>query len=295
LSVIPQSVFRDDADPDPNKRYKAYGFMSLNLRRRGTSYLFSPDAQHWTAHAELPVIDPLVRGTPPVASGPSGQVHDTICFRYEGYYLALYQDQNHPGNMPIELAVSRDAESFRHIKPGSQVIAVGDADEWDAQTILPTTPIVLDEEIRLYYGGGTERKPPLNGKPKWVCLPGLSTLRRDGFTSLQLTKNAQSGSLTTIPFSLPKQTSRLRVNVKCPGKSTLRVELLDAKSGNPLPGYSLAEHNPISGDQLDIPVSWKKNAILPGTNELVQLRIKLETGEASPKLFSFWFQATKST
>ncbi len=294
LSLIPQSVFRDDADPDPNKRYKAYGFMSLNLRRRGASYLFSPDAQHWTAHAELPVIDPLVRGTPPVASGPTGQVHDTVCFLYEGYYLALYQDQNHPGNMSIELAVSRDAENFRHIKPGSKVLDVGEPDAWDAQTILPTTPVILDKEIRLYYGGGTERKPPLNGKPKWVCLPGLATLRRDGFTSFQLHGDAKSGSLTTIPFSLPKKISRLHLNVKCPGKSTLRVELLDAKSGEPLPGYSLGEHNPITGDQLDIPVTWKKVVTLPGTNQLVQLRIELEAGDTSPKLYSFRFQSTES-
>ncbi len=295
LSAIPQSIFRDDADPDPNKRYKAYGFSSLNLRRRGACYLFSPDALHWTAH-ELPVIDPLVRGTPPVASGPSGQVHDTVCFPYEGYYLALYQDQNHPGNMPVELAVSRDAETFRHIKPGSKVIAVGDVDDWDAQTILPTTPIILDREIRLYYGGGTERKPPLNGKPKWVALPGLATLRRDGFTSLQLAGNVQSGSLTTIPFSLPNQVTALHANIKCPGKSTLRAELLDAKSGKPLPGYSLTECKPVTGDRFDSVITWQSRSTLPGGSTRqkkeqgrVRLRFELSNKGGSPKLHAFWF------
>ena len=297
MSAIPQSVFRDDADPDPNKRYKAYGFLSLTLRRRGACYLFSPDAQHWTAHAELPVIDPLVRGTPPVASGPTGQVHDTVCFPYEGYYLALYQDQNHPGNMPIELAVSRDAETFRHIKPGSQVIAVGGVDDWDAQTILPTTPIILDQEIRLYYGGGTERKPPLNGKAKWVSLPGLATLRRDGFTSLQLAGEAKSGSLMTIPFSLPGKAARLHVNVKCSGKSTLRAELIDAKSGKPLPGYSLAECKEITGDQFDSTITWQSHATLPKSSKQqkdsggVRLRFQLRSDGGSPKLYAFWFDS----
>ena len=125
LSLIPQSIFRDEREPDPQKRFKAYGFSSLDLRRRGTSYIWSPDCLHWTAHPELPVIDPAIRGTPPAAGGPTGQVHDTVCFPYEGYYIALYQDQHDPLNMPVELAVSRDSESFRLVQPGQKVIPVG--------------------------------------------------------------------------------------------------------------------------------------------------------------------------
>ncbi|MAG94412.1 MAG: hypothetical protein CMJ48_11775 [Planctomycetaceae bacterium] len=290
LSAIPNSVFRDDDEPDPNRRYKAYGFMSLNLRRRGTSYLFSPDAQHWTAHPEMPLIDPAVRGTPPAAGGPTGQVHDTVCFPYEGYYLALYQDQHEPSNMPIELAVSRDADTFHHVKPGSKVIPVGDPDDWDAQTVLPSTPVILDREIRLYYGGGTERKPPLDGRPKWVALPGLATLRRDGFTSIGLVSDKQSGSLVTIPFRLPQPRARLHVNVDCPGKSRLRAELLDAKTGEPLLGYSLAECKVITGDQFDATITWTVNATLPRTTNLVRLHLELQTQENSPKLYAFWFQ-----
>jgi hypothetical protein len=109
LSAIPLGFFRDDTESDPGKRYKAYGFMSLNLRRRGAAYLYSADCLRWTAHPDLPVLDPAVRGTPPAAGGPTGQVHDTVCFPYEGYYLALYQDQHTPQRMALELAVSHDA------------------------------------------------------------------------------------------------------------------------------------------------------------------------------------------
>jgi hypothetical protein len=292
LSAIPNSVFRDDDEPDPNKRYKAYGFMSLNLRRRGTSCLFSPDAQHWIAHPEMPLIDLAVRGIPPAVGGPTGQVHDTVCFPYEGYYLALYQDQHEPSNMPIELAVSRDAETFRHVQVGSQIIPVGDPDAWDAQTILPSMPVILDREIRLYYGGGTERKPPLNGRPKWISLPGLATLRRDGFTSIRLTSDTQPGSLVTIPFRLSESPRRLHVNVDCPAKSRLRAELLDHATSQPLPGYSLAECQPITGDHLDTPVTWTRNATLPRKTNLVRLRLELQTGAASPKLYAIWFQTS---
>ena len=203
----------------------------------------------------------------------------------------LYQDQHKPSNMPIELAVSRDEETFHLVKPGSKVIPVGEPDDWDAQTILPSTPVILDREIRLYYGGGTERKPPLNGRPKWVGLPGLATLRRDGFTCIRLTSDKQPGSLITIPFRLPQPLTHLHVNVDCPGDSRLRAELLDDRTGRPLPGYSLAECKPITGDHLDAPLKWSKNATLPRTTHLVRLRLELEIGEASPNLYAFWFQS----
>ena len=290
LSTIPNSVFRDDREPDPARRYKAYGFMSLNLRRRGTSYLVSPDAQHWTAHPEMPLIDPAVRGTPPAVGGPTGQVHDTVCFPYEGYYLALYQDQHDPRNMPIELAVSRDAETFHHVLPGSKVIPVGAPDDFDAQTILPSTPVILDREIRLYYGGGTERQPPLKGRPREVAQPGLATLRRDGFTSITLENADQPGSLETIPFQLPQQPSRLQVNAHCPARSELRAELIDHSSGKPLPGYSLADCQPITGDQFDATVTWKAGRTLPRTMNSVRLRWELQAADGSLKLHAFWFR-----
>ncbi len=290
LSTIPNSVFRDDLETDPARRFKGYGFLSLNLRRRGTSLVVSPDAQHWTAHPEMPLLDPAVRGTPPAVGGPTGQVHDTVCFPYEGYYLALYQDQHDPGNMPIELAVSRDAETFQHVLPGSKVIPVGGPDDFDAQTILPSTPIILEHEIRLYYGGGSVRRPPLKGRPKDVAQPGLATLRRDGFTSISLSDPRQAGSLVTIPFRLPQHLSSLQVNANCQPRSRLRAELIDHATGKPLPGCSLADCQPITGNQFDHTVSWNPTGTLPRTTGLVQLRWELQAAATSPKLHAFWFR-----
>ena len=79
---------------------------------------------------------------------------------------------------------------------------MGDAGEWDALTILPSIPVVLDREIRLYYGGGSEQSGR-DGVVRWRALPGLATLRRDGFTSIRLDDKQRDGSLVTIPFELP--------------------------------------------------------------------------------------------
>ena len=170
---------------------------------------------------------------------------------------------------------------------------VGGPDDFDARTILPSTPVMLEREIRLYYGGEAERRPPLKGRPKAVTQPGLATLRRDGFTSITLDNDRQPGSLVTIPFQLPQQPSHLQVNANCPARSRLRAELIDHATGKPLPGFSLADCQPISGDQFDVTVTWKAGDTLPRTANLVRLRWELQAVESSPKLHAFWFRPSR--
>ena len=299
FSAIPMSVFRDDADPDPAKRYKAYGFMSLNLRRRGTSYMYSPDGLHWTAHPEMPVIDPAVRGNPPAVGGPTGQVHDTVCFPYEGYYVALYQDQHDPEHMPIELAVSRDAETFCHVKPGQKVIPLGEPDAWDAEAVLASMPVITDDQIRIYYGGSTKRPVPPElrarfGSTDVLCLPGLATLRRDGFTAVHLARGRQQGLLETIPFELGHGVRRLCLNVACGAGASVRAEIVDAATGLPLPGYGADNCRPITDDVVSGTVSWASGPDLPAPSAPVRLRVHLQGSPESPRLYAFGFARDRS-
>jgi hypothetical protein len=245
----------------------------------------------------MPVIDPAIRGNPPAVGGPTGQVHDTVCFPYEGYYVALYQDQHDPLNMPIELAVSRDAEWFRHVKPGSKVIPLGEPGAFDSMTILPSMPIILDDEIRLYYGGGSEVERPGGPPSKWLTQPGLATLRRDGFTAIELADSADKGVIETIPFRPPHRSPTLHVNADCGQRGSIRAELLDVATGQALPGYSLAECKPVSGDHLDATITWRSRGALPraSANRQVDSGIRLRfqlTGDVSfPKLYAFWFDS----
>ena len=294
LSAIPESVFRDDADPDPQRRYKAYGFMSLNLRRRGSAYMYSPDAQHWVAHPEMPVIDPAVRGNPPAVGGPTGQVHDTICFPYEGYYLALYQDQHDPEHMPIELAVSRDAETFCHVKPGQKVIPLGEPGTWDGQCILASTPLILDDEIRIYYGGTTTVPASAEylaqyGHMNVVVLPGLATLRRDGFTAVHLADGHREGCIETVPFLLGDDVARLCLNVACGDGASVRAEIVDTTTGQPLPGYEADVCDPIAEDAIHRVVSWAGTSALPRPSRPVRLRLLLYGDAHSPCVYAFGF------
>jgi hypothetical protein len=67
--------------------------------------------------------------------------------RYKGFYF--WNSGQHMEIARTGKYVSRDSETFHHVLPEQHIIPVGDADAFDALNILPTTPIILDDEIRL--------------------------------------------------------------------------------------------------------------------------------------------------
>ncbi|MBM4044527.1 MAG: hypothetical protein FJ279_05380 [Planctomycetes bacterium] len=338
FSIIPECFFRDEAEPDPAKRWKAYGFMSLNLRRRGGAYLYSADGLTWHVHPEVPVLDPSVRGTPAVVGGPESQIHDTVVFPYGGYYVALYQNQYDGRRLDIELAVSRDAETFVHVKPGEKIIPLGAPGSWDADYIIQTNPILFEDSIWVYYGGGHYFEVPAQEKARYPLVdlkfqPGLATLRRDGFTSVALAEGQSAaggeGSLTTIPFRVAQascpmsltllQECRLQpaerprdgqpegctpecqfhwesgllslvVNAACDRERTLTVELLEAATGQPIPGYSRADCDPLTSDAVRQAVTWRGQAGLPRLEgKRLRLRFHFHGDASMPRLYSFGF------
>jgi len=165
-------------------------------------------------------------------------------------------------------------------------------DAFDALNILPTTPIILDEEIRLYYGGCNE-SVGRDGKKRWRSLPGLAILRRDGFTSLRVRDKKKPGTLQTTPFDLPHSRT-LYVNVNCPHGATLRAELADAATGKPIPGFAIADSLPLQGDHVRALVTWKLHNTLSDKTiasavENVVLTFEIQDAHGEAKLYSFWF------
>ena len=292
FSIIPQSFFCDQAEPDPARRWKAYGFMSLNLRRRGGAYMYSADALTWYVHPEVPILDPAVRGTPAVVGGPESQIHDTVVFPYRGYYLALYQNQYNADRLDIELAASRDGETFVHIQLGAKVLPLGPEGEWDSEHIVHTMPVVLEEEIRIYYGGGRHLDVPAEerhrlGEKALKFQPGLARLRIDGFTCMALQTPACEGALSTIPFQLDEPCG-LQLNALCDRARTLRIAVMEASSERALEGYSHEENIASTEDGLSIPVRWQNAAELPA-GVPVRLRFHFAGDAAMPRLYSYGF------
>jgi hypothetical protein len=80
------------------------------------------------------------------------------------------------------------------------------------------------------------------------------TFRTDGFVSVRA---AKEGTLVTKPLTFAG--SKLALNIVSKGNT--RVELQDA-AGKPLPGFTLDDCAPVTGDSIEQVVKWKSRADL---------------------------------
>jgi hypothetical protein len=290
---VVQSFFIDPAEPDPARRWKAYGYATLVARRRAGCFAYSADGR-WTAYPRNPILDATVSEVPMAPAGPQSQIHDTVVFPYRGYYVALFHAQHDQYFLDVELAMSRDGVNFSHVKPGHKVIPLGPEGAWDWQQILQTVPVVAHDQLWLYYGG--QAPPPekaarreLNNE-EILGSAGLATLRLDGFTHLALQPGKESGTATTVPFQVTDHGKlRLLLNAACSADARLGVEILDAATGRPLPGYSQQDVQPCHDDSVRMVARWSTGNVLQlPLGKPIALRFRFE-GTASAKLFSFGF------
>ncbi len=108
---------------------------------------------------------------------------------------------------------------------------------------------------------------------------GISTLRRDGFASLNA--GASTGTVTTRPMIFSG--ARLFVNAACP-QGELRAEILD-DAGQAVGPFTLANCEPLAADKTLAPVTWKGAADLSSlAGKPVRFRFALRRGS----LFAFW-------
>ena len=281
LEFVPLCLLKDPGDPDPQRRWKAYGFMAATPTRRAGGMAYSPDARHWTGHFRNPVLDPQTSRMPLVPSGILSQIHDMVVWRDAGLYLSLFQDQRSKESLPLELAISRDGEHFVYVQPGEPFIPEGGPDDWDSLELLPSPPVDRGEEIWFYYAGSARG----HGKPDEGrrTSAGLARARKDGFTCLQPAGGRTAGSLTTVPFQ-PAGRCRLFVNAAC-ADGKIRVELLGA-DGRPLEHHAAAQCRPVTGDGVHLPVAWADGEVARPSGPF-RIRFSLEGRDV--RIFSFGF------
>jgi hypothetical protein len=106
------------------------------------------------------------------------------------------------------------------------------------------------------------------------------TLRTDGFVALTATGTGQA---TTRPLTFTGKT--LEINSLTGPRGRVRVELQDA-SGRPLPGFTLADGTPLTGDEISQVVTWRSRSDL-GSLVGRAVRVRFELYDA--KVFSFRF------
>lgn len=216
------------------------------------------------------------------------EVYAVTAIPYEGVVVALYDlwpvIGSREGPLDLPMKVSRDMRTWHDVDYPRRALPIGRFGEWDSGMVYGgNTMLVVGDQIRLYYLGANmghcTRILPTT-KPYHTLGVGLATLRLDGFASLR--PESGTGSLTTKPLSV--KGSRLQINARCRDTGWVKAELLDA-AGRPLPGFSIDDCRPFTGDAIRHTFTWSDGAQVPDHLDAIRVRFTLSSAD----LFAFQF------
>ncbi|GMU19936.1 MAG: hypothetical protein AMXMBFR13_00390 [Phycisphaerae bacterium] len=261
-----------------NDRLMAYAKVNANvsgMRRRAVAASVAESVTSWGTPqlilAPDSVDDRWAKGVQRTHFyGLSAFAYETMYLGFVWVYRATDDEGYFDGPIFIELVSSRDGIHWRR-EEGDRppILELGPDGSWDdGMLFTPQHPLVVDGRIHLYYGGIDAGHA---GREPWHGAIGLATLRKDGFVSLDA--GAEAGTVTTKPLAGLKGT--LRLNYRAAAGGRIRVELL-RRDGQPIPGYTFEDCEPLTGDSIDQPVVWHGRRNLPAIQTAMSLRISVQ-------------------
>ena len=272
------------------QRYVIYGKMWLQGPDGGLAWKHamgrteSSDLLEWSKPELVLAPDDL--------DPPELEFHTSPVFLYGGMYWGLNQILNRRagGTMDIELMTSRDGLAWQRPFRGEWFLQRGSEREFDGGSIFTNaTPVILDEEIRFYYGaygkGAVGGGSQIVGHQQKSGI-GLAVIPRDRFAGLTTVEiSAQPtlrkplehiGQVTLKPRDLAGVQSIL-VNADA-SQGEVRVELLNA-DGYRVPGFTRDEALPLTGDSLHHVAAWRDSTLreLPPGEYSLRLHLRKAT------------------
>ncbi len=190
------------------------------------------------------------------------------------------------GFMHAELAWSGDGLEWNQIGTHPAVLGMGSAGAWDSGQVMPAEgPVVVGDEMRFYYAGAKEPHLPhlgQKGEPE-VPAVGLAMAGRDRLVGLRPERD-QTGFALTRP--MPKQeTGELVLNATIDDESgSIRVEVRD-DFGKPIPGFTMAECDPVTQSDYEAPVRWQGRSL----SEVPAGEFRLRFAVCGATLFTYDF------
>ncbi|MBR7185386.1 MAG: hypothetical protein IKD37_07240 [Clostridia bacterium] len=235
----------------------------------------------------------------PTQPGFKPEVYSISAVAYESIMLGAFQVYLGPSNSDsnltaipkitnINLGFSRDG--FYYSRPFREPIIESskEADTWDRGYLhhVNNVCVIVGDELRFYYSGYRGDQTLAGDKNSTRgcmsnCSLGYATMRRDGFVSMD-----GSGELLTRLLRFDEVNDRLFINAKA---KSLRAEILDA-DGNVIPGFSLNECVPFSGDSTCAELTFENGANL-GELRGTEFRIRFIAEEA--EFYAFWVSDTE--
>jgi hypothetical protein len=304
-------IMIDKEEKNPDRRFKVMLLMGCHSGRGATLYT-SPDGINWNGLTWLrenpedaaSACSPYPTG--PIIIDPDGgenpweeEIHDAVIWRENGFmmahYDAFYFHYNQHTNKA--LAVSRDGKHFWRIKRGEINMPHGNTGEWDSGRDRTSLPLVVGDELWLYYCGmpasyfadpdkidlkANAWNHPENAIELRPWQVGLAKLRVDGWAGVRLNRESQAGMFMTIPFDYSG--ASLLVNGK--GLDNVQVEIINAESCEPLKGFEKEKSSFSDKDSINAIVSWKGKHEAPEG----KYRLRFVINSLSSSLYSFGFK-----
>jgi len=267
----------------------------IRLYRECDDYLKGADwsdgsAVFWLRVDEADRPDPAI-GMPP-------QLYNMDVVAYESIMLGMFQihlgpensvcrDTGIPKITELQAVYSRDGFHFSRPDRMAFIPASRTKEAWDRGYVQSVGGLchIRRDEIWFYYIGfqGDEGRTLPYGRLGGMhdhSATGLATLRRDGFASMEGT-----GTLQTRLISA-KDRNRLFVNANTGGALLAELQTADGKA---VPGFTMADCVPFTGDRTLHRIRWRENELLPvADGRPFRLRFQLQTGA----LYAFWLSDT---
>ena len=210
---------------------------------------------------------------------------------YEDVYfgfLSVYHEGNGPGwdKVDIQLTYSRDGRNWQRIGDRKPFVSNGTEPgmvDW-GQIYVMQKPIVVGDEIWIYYVGFKGLHWATHNNELQGSSVNLCKLRLDGFVSLD---PGGSGIVTTKLFTMDGD--RLIVNANASHDASVKAEII-GENGEPIDGFSKADCNVISGNNIKHIVTWNGNA---DVSSLKNKPIKIKFYLNRSKLYAFTFSSVE--
>lgn len=247
--------------------YAIYGKMWMDAPdgtaawKHGMGRIESKDFLHWSK--------PQFLLAPDDQDAPDTEFHTSPVFYHANRYFCLNQIMNRraKGAIDIELMTSRDGLVWERSFRQPYFLARSETGHFDSRCLFSnSTPIILDDEIRFYYGAYNQS--PVGGVRSEAghrSGVGLATIPRDRFAGIRpvpksdqptLKKPLESiGQITMKPLDLTG-VKTIAVNADA-SNGELRVEVL-TEDGCRVRGFTKDDAVPIRGDSLRHTVTWKE-------------------------------------
>ena len=147
-----------------------------------------------------------------------------------------------------------------------------DKSRFDSGQVQPVSaPLFLEDEVRYYYTGTRTRhgaKHLQDKAPRPHAGIGFASCKPDRFVSVTAKGD---GRMLTRPFWT--ETPRFCLNARVGRGGFVRAEVLDLE-GKPIPGFTLKQSLPVTGDSIEHVLAWKDGPDPSGlANRDIRLRL----------------------